>query len=108
VVRYGNVVGSRGSVVPFFEKLINQGADALPITHEEMTRFWITLNEGVEFVLSSLEIMRGGDGRHAMELGLEPLGNLREEVDLLGQGRAHLGKPFTLGMAVGLGRGIGL
>ena len=54
------------------------------------------------------EIVRGGDGRNAMELGLEPVGDLCEEVDLLGQGGADLGKPFTLGMAVGLGRGIGL
>ena len=61
VVRYGNVLGSRGSVVPFFKKLINEGAKSLPITDERMTRFWITLNQGVNFVLSSLEIMRGGE-----------------------------------------------
>ncbi len=61
VVRYGNVVGSRGSVVPLFRRLLAQGAAELPITDPRMTRFWITLNEGVEFVLSSLEIMRGGE-----------------------------------------------
>ena len=61
VVRYGNVVGSRGSVVPFFEKLIAQGAKKLPITHPDMTRFWITLQEGVDFVLKNFERMRGGE-----------------------------------------------
>lgn len=61
VVRYGNVVGSRGSVVPFFRKLIADGADYLPITDERMTRFWITLEQGVDFVVSSLIIMRGGE-----------------------------------------------
>ncbi|NCD41483.1 MAG: UDP-N-acetylglucosamine 4,6-dehydratase (inverting) [Bacteroidia bacterium] len=61
VVRYGNVVGSRGSVVPFFKKLIDDGADHLPITHEHMTRFWITLSEGVHFVLKSFQRMHGGE-----------------------------------------------
>ena len=61
VVRYGNVMGSRGSVVPFFQKLIDEGADCLPITDEDMTRFWITLQQGVDFVLSSLSLMRGGE-----------------------------------------------
>jgi UDP-N-acetylglucosamine 4,6-dehydratase/5-epimerase len=61
VVRYGNVVGSRGSVVPLFRKLIAEGADSLPITDVNMTRFWITLREGVDFVLSCLEIMSGGE-----------------------------------------------
>ncbi|HTX49385.1 MAG TPA: UDP-N-acetylglucosamine 4,6-dehydratase (inverting) [Caulobacteraceae bacterium] len=61
VVRYGNVVGSRGSVVPFFQRLVACGKTALPITDPRMTRFWITLPEGVDFVLSSLEIMRGGE-----------------------------------------------
>lgn len=60
-VRYGNVVGSRGSVVPFFKKLVAGGADSLPITDERMTRFWITLPECVDFVLSSLVMMRGGE-----------------------------------------------
>lgn len=61
VVRYGNVVGSRGSVVPFFRKLIADGADSLPITDIKMTRFWITLSQGVDFVLSNLALMKGGE-----------------------------------------------
>jgi len=61
VVRYGNVMGSRGSVVPFFRKLIAEGADSLPITDARMTRFWITLEQGVNFVLSSLEHAKGGE-----------------------------------------------
>jgi len=61
VVRYGNVLGSRGSVVPFFKKLISQGAEELPITDEKMTRFWITLQEGVDFVLKNFERMQGGE-----------------------------------------------
>lgn len=61
VVRYGNVVGSRGSVVPFFERLIREGATELPITHTAMTRFWITLQQGVDFVLKNFERMRGGE-----------------------------------------------
>jgi UDP-N-acetylglucosamine 4,6-dehydratase len=61
VVRYGNVIGSRGSVVPFFKKLIKDGAQMLPITDTRMTRFWITLEQGVEFVFKSLERMQGGE-----------------------------------------------
>ncbi len=61
VVRYGNVVGSRGSVVPFFQKLINEGATELPITHMSMTRFTITLRAGVEFVLKNFKRMQGGE-----------------------------------------------
>ena len=61
VVRYGNVVGSRGSVVPFFQKRIDQGASTLPITHAEMTRFWITLPQGIEFVINSFQRMKGGE-----------------------------------------------
>jgi UDP-N-acetylglucosamine 4,6-dehydratase len=61
VVRYGNVVGSRGSVIPFFRKLIAEGADHLPITDERMTRFWITLQQGVNFVVTSFTVMRGGE-----------------------------------------------
>jgi len=61
VVRYGNVVGSRGSVVPFFKKLISEGSTFLPITHNEMTRFWITLQEGVDFVLINFQRMFGGE-----------------------------------------------
>lgn len=59
VVRYGNVVGSRGSVVPFFKKIRETGV--LPITDERMTRFWITLDQGVQFVIDNLERMQGGE-----------------------------------------------
>lgn len=61
VVRYGNVVGSRGSVVPFFDKLIREGATEIPITHTDMTRFWITLQQGVDFVLKNFKRMSGGE-----------------------------------------------
>jgi len=61
VVRYGNVIGSRGSVVPVFRDMAAKGAKEIPITDARMTRFWITLEQGVAFVLSSLEIMRGGE-----------------------------------------------
>ena len=61
VVRYGNVVGSRGSVVPFFKKLIAENAGYLPITDERMTRFWITLQQGVDFVLENFARMSGGE-----------------------------------------------
>ncbi|CAN5234835.1 UDP-N-acetylglucosamine 4,6-dehydratase (inverting) [soil metagenome] len=60
-VRYGNVVGSRGSVVPLFKRLADKGVTEFPITDARMTRFWITLDQGVDFVLSSLETMRGGE-----------------------------------------------
>jgi UDP-N-acetylglucosamine 4,6-dehydratase/5-epimerase len=59
VVRYGNVIGSRGSVIPFFLEQKKKGV--LTITHKEMTRFWITLDQGVRFVLKCLEIMHGGE-----------------------------------------------
>ncbi len=61
VVRYGNVIGSRGSVIPFFKKLITEKTQFLPITHKEMTRFWITLQQGVDFVLKSFVRMQGGE-----------------------------------------------
>lgn len=61
VVRYGNVVGSRGSVVPFYRSLLEQGRHKLPVTHAEMTRFWITLDEGVEFVVKNFQRMQGGE-----------------------------------------------
>ncbi|HEC1727332.1 TPA: UDP-N-acetylglucosamine 4,6-dehydratase (inverting) [Campylobacter lari] len=61
VTRYGNVVGSRGSVIPFFKKLINEGAKELPITDERMTRFWISLEDGVNFVLNNFAYMHGGE-----------------------------------------------
>jgi UDP-N-acetylglucosamine 4,6-dehydratase len=61
VVRYGNVLGSRGSVLPLFRDLIAQGADSLPITDERMTRFWITLSQGIDFIVSVLSLMQGGE-----------------------------------------------
>lgn len=61
VVRYGNVVGSRGSVVPLFQKMVADGAKELPITDPRMTRFWITLQEGVDFVIEAFERMYGGE-----------------------------------------------
>ena len=61
VVRYGNVIGSRGSVVPFFQKLIAEAATELPITHVDMTRFAIALRAGVEFALKDFERMQGGE-----------------------------------------------
>jgi len=61
VVRYGNVIGSRGSVIPYFKKLLNNGATKLPITDIKMTRFFITLEDGVTFVLKNFERMQGGE-----------------------------------------------
>ncbi len=61
VVRYGNVAGSRGSVIPLFKKLIETGHGPIPITDERMTRFWITLDEGVDFVIKGFERMFGGE-----------------------------------------------
>ncbi|HEY4163433.1 MAG TPA: UDP-N-acetylglucosamine 4,6-dehydratase (inverting) [Dongiaceae bacterium] len=61
VVRYGNVIGSRGSVIPLFRRLIAGGATELPLTDDRMTRFLITLQQGVNFVLSSMSLMRGGE-----------------------------------------------
>jgi len=61
VVRYGNVLGSRGSVVPFFKELLDKGCQQLPITDAKMTRFWITLQQGVDFVLKNFNRMYGGE-----------------------------------------------
>ena len=61
VVRYGNVAGSRGSVIPFFQKLINEGATELPITDMKMTRFWLKLESAVQMVVDALENMQGGE-----------------------------------------------
>jgi UDP-N-acetylglucosamine 4,6-dehydratase/5-epimerase len=61
VVRYGNVAGSRGSVIPFFNDLIKKGSRELPITDYRMTRFWITLEEGVDLVIKALEEAKGGE-----------------------------------------------
>lgn len=61
VVRYGNVAGSRGSVIPFFQNIIDRGETKLPITDYRMTRFWISLEQGVELVIKALEEARGGE-----------------------------------------------
>ncbi len=61
VVRYGNVAGSRGSVIPFFKKLLNEGNKELPITDFRMTRFWITLEEGVDLVFKAIKESKGGE-----------------------------------------------
>ncbi len=61
VVRYGNVLGSRGSVIPFFRKLLKDGATELPVTDERMTRFWITLEQAVAFTITCIDTMRGGE-----------------------------------------------
>lgn len=61
VVRYGNVAGSRGSVIPFFQRLVNEGKTSLPITDPEMTRFWLKLENAVWLVMKAFEIMRGGE-----------------------------------------------
>ena len=85
VVRYGNVAGSRGSVAPLFLKLAAGGAADLPITDPRMTRFWISLDQGVDFVLSSLEIMRGG------EIFVPKIGSMRmtEVAEALAPGLPH-------------------
>lgn len=61
VVRYGNVAGSRGSVIPFFRNIVNNGGTELPITDYRMTRFWISLRQGVELVIKALEEAQGGE-----------------------------------------------
>ncbi|MDO4285028.1 MAG: UDP-N-acetylglucosamine 4,6-dehydratase (inverting) [Eubacteriales bacterium] len=61
IVRYGNVAGSRGSVIPFFHSLIEKGVKELPITDYRMTRFWISLEQGVELVVKALEEAKGGE-----------------------------------------------
>ena len=85
VVRYGNVAGSRGSVAPLFEKMVADGARELPITDPRMTRFWISLDQGVDFVLSSLEMTRGG------EIFVPKIGSMTmpEVARALGPGLAH-------------------
>jgi UDP-N-acetylglucosamine 4,6-dehydratase/5-epimerase len=99
VVRYGNVMGSRGSVIPFFRNLIAQGKP-LPITDERMTRFWITLPQAVQFVVDSFDLMNGGElyvphipsmritdlveaiapGTETYEIGIRPGEKLHEEM----------------------------
>ena len=61
IVRYGNVAGSRGSVIPFFNNIIKSGGNELPITDYRMTRFWISLEEGVKLVIKALEEAKGGE-----------------------------------------------
>jgi len=61
VVRYGNVIGSRGSIVPLIQRLIREKTASLPLTDQRMTRFWISLDQGIDFVLSSAHLMRGGE-----------------------------------------------
>lgn len=85
VVRYGNVVGSRGSVVPLFKKMAENGACELPITDERMTRFWITLTQGVNFVLSSMEMSRGGE----IYVPKIPSTTIADLADLLGPRLPH-------------------
>jgi UDP-N-acetylglucosamine 4,6-dehydratase len=99
VVRYGNVMGSRGSVIPYFKKLANEGKP-LPITDLRMTRFWISIEDAVKFVISSLLIMKGGElyvpripsmkitdlanavspGHELEEIGMRPGEKLHEEM----------------------------
>jgi UDP-N-acetylglucosamine 4,6-dehydratase len=99
VVRYGNVMGSRGSVVPFFAKLAAEGK-SLPITDKRMTRFWITLDQAVDFVVDSFDLMQGGElyvpriasmkvvdlaeaiapGAPTHEIGIRPGEKLHEEM----------------------------
>ena len=69
VVRYGNVAGSRGSVIPFFKKLIEEGNKKLPITDFGMTRFWITLDEGVDLVFKALKESKGGETYISKKIG---------------------------------------
>lgn len=61
VVRYGNVLGSRGSIVPLIRRLVAEGHTSIPLTDDRMTRFWITLDQGIDFVLSSGALMQGGE-----------------------------------------------
>lgn len=87
VVRYGNVVGSRGSVIPFFAQLLEKGETMLPITDYRMTRFWITLEEGVELVFKALKESKGGETYISkipsfritdLAQAMNPVGNMKE------------------------------
>jgi UDP-N-acetylglucosamine 4,6-dehydratase len=109
VVRYGNVVGSRGSVVPFFQKLAAEGKP-LPVTDRRMTRFFITLPQAVKFVEDSFDLMRGGElyvpripsmkivdlveavapGSKTFEIGIRPGEKLHEEMISLDDARRTL------------------
>lgn len=99
VVRYGNVMGSRGSVVPFWKQLVEEGKE-IPITDSRMTRFWITLPQAVRFVVESFDLMHGGEifvpripsmkivdlaeavapGVDTFEIGIRPGEKLHEEM----------------------------
>ncbi len=85
VVRYGNVIGSRGSVIPFFRRLVADNQARLPITDPRMTRFWITLQQGVNFVLSSMELMHGGE----IFVPKIPSMKIVDVAECLGPGRPH-------------------
>ncbi|MDQ1642758.1 MAG: UDP-N-acetylglucosamine 4,6-dehydratase/5-epimerase [Actinomycetota bacterium] len=109
VVRYGNVMGSRGSVIPFFQKLAAEGKP-LPITDSRMTRFWITLPQAVEFVVNSFDMMEGGElyvpripsmrvtdlaqavapGSPTFDIGIRPGEKLHEEMISRDDGRRTL------------------
>jgi len=109
VVRYGNVMGSRGSVIPFFKKLAAEGKP-LPVTDARMTRFWITLPQAVEFVIDSFDQMQGGElyvpripsmrivdlveavapGAETYEMGIRPGEKLHEEMISLDDARRTL------------------
>ena len=109
VVRYGNVMGSRGSVIPFFKKLAAEGKP-LPVTDRRMTRFWITLPQAVQFVLDSFDLMQGGElyvpripsmrimdlveavapGSETYEIGIRPGEKLHEEMISLDDARRTL------------------
>lgn len=85
VVRYGNVLGSRGSVIPYFRRLVAEGADHIPITHPEMTRFWLTIEQGVAFVLSCAEMMAGTE----VFVPKIPSMKLTDLADCVGRGVPH-------------------
>lgn len=85
VVRYGNVVGSRGSVMPLFQKLIDKNAESLPITDTRMTRFWISLEQCVNFVLSSIAMMKGGE----ISVPKIPSMRLADMAEAMSPGRPH-------------------
>ncbi len=109
VVRYGNVMGSRGSVIPFFKKLAAEGKP-LPVTDRRMTRFWITLPQAVQFVIDSFDLMQGGElyvpripsmrimdlveavapGSETYEIGIRPGEKLHEEMISLDDARRTL------------------
>lgn len=109
VVRYGNVMGSRGSVIPFFKKLAAEG-QSLPVTDSRMTRFWITLPQAVQFVIDSFDLMHGGElyvpripsmkivdlvdavapGSKTHEVGIRPGEKLHEEMISLDDARRTL------------------